>query len=974
MNQALKHLYEELIHTNEAEANVESALKSIFRFKNREDDWEQNYSNSNGRCDLISFSNKIIIEAKRRGEVHVDVNKRQLLRYLDGVVPNFDNQLWNQGKDVVWKGLITDGREWACFDYDRFNRELRDVSHRVLETPARINEFIQSHIYQRWDGIQKIKIPSKENLLEKDFKPIFTEIRNAIESDYIEITKEYQTKIGIWRIILKNSGVIPDQATGCLEAGIFWRHSFIVSISRIIIGHLDNPTLSKEELVKYIGNGFHAWLLEHRKTRRLMVRLASEIQKYQWAFYSQDVLKYLYHTLTPSKQRKEFGEFFTPDFLAKDIVHQVLDDQWLDESIERAYRLVMGDSINDAHLGVLDPSCGSGTFLLQSAIYIRERIRKAHKNKLHQSSKIIARLVHGIDIHPIAVEMSKATLRTILPESLNKNEYRICLGSSLNEQEIGQRSLHIEIKTPKTNLEIPDGLYRHPSFSNIIAEINQSIVNQKRVPEFKNMDGFVKNQAMTLFHDLEKIFKEQGNHVWEWVILNRIYLSKIFLNGVGRIVGNPPWLVQNNAQDAIRKAVYKRIAHEEGVYTRTRGYLANVDLAAAFTTRTTRLYLPQNKGRYGWVLPNSPLKGQTWKKWRDGNWTNIQVQHQEMWDLTDVMPPIFDHSPNGCSVVIGETTNQKKHEDNHEVFHYSGDYTKEPFIKKISQTLFNSSSYLKRVKRGVIYTPYCYYQVIKKEDRRDGLSTILTPKSKRGRWQGCGYDGTIETKCLIPLINHKTFKRLIESQSLNYQPEMWLIAPLDEHKELMLSVDKYGNENLERKKLYPKLHHYWSRCQTQYEEKRDENKSQPLLELNYNYKRNLENELTDCNFDDSRLKVIYNASGNILRSCRICKNILISPTLYYLLSESKEEAQYLVGVINAPIMQAAWRQTKTSSNHYDTRPLARVPVPVFDRHNKLHMRIAKEIDRLEKLNTIPDFSGLNPLLKELLPYYASLTD
>ncbi len=191
---------------------------------------------------------------------------------------------------------------------------------------------------------------------------------------------------------------------------------------------------------------------------------------------------------------------------------------------------------------------------------------------------------------------------------------------------------------------------------------------------------------------------------------------------------------------------------------------------------------------------------------------------------------------------------------------------------------------------------------------------------------------------------------------------MWLIAVLYNYKELMLSEDKYGNENLERKKLYPKLHDYWKRCQIQYDEKRDENKSHPLLELNYHFKRNLENELTDCDFDDSRLKVIYNVSRKILRSCRVSKNIVISPTPYYLLSDSKEEAQYLVGVINDSTMQAAWRKTKTSSNHYDTRPFARIPVPIFNKNKKLHILIAKEVDRLEKFNIIPNFGRLNPLL------------
>ncbi|MCY4160696.1 MAG: hypothetical protein OXE77_02405 [Flavobacteriaceae bacterium] len=71
-------------------------------------------------------------------------------------------------------------------------------------------------------------------------------------------------------------------------------------------------------------------------------------------------------------------------------------------------------------------------------------------------------------------------------------------------------------------------------------------------------------------------------------------------------------------------------------------------------------------------------------------------------------------------------------------------------------------------------------------------------------------------------------------------------------------------------------------------------------------------------------------------------------------------------MINAPIMQVAWRQTKTSSNHYDTRPFARIPVPIFNKHKKLHILIAKEIDRLEKLKTIPDFSWLNPFIRSVI--------
>ncbi len=603
---------------------------------------------------------------------------------------------------------------------------------------------------------------------------------------------------------------------------------------------------------------------------------------------------------------------------------------------------------------------------MQSALHIKDRIRKKHRDKLADASKIIARLVHGIDVHPIAVEMSKATLRAVLTDSLNPNEYRICLGSSLNERE-KEQGLFIVIETPKSTINISESLYNNPRFTEVVSRINKAIAVDSNAVSFSDLEASIKNQAIDLYKDLKDVVKKEGNHVWEWLILNNIYLNKLFKNGVGRMVGNPPWLVQNNAQESIRKALYKQIAKEEGVYSKTRAYLANVDLACAFSARTIRLYLPKKGGEYGWVLPQSPIIGQAWQRWREGHWRHVKVQHREMWDLSDVDPPIFAHAPNGCSVVLGETTDEKVESLAHKVFHYSGNYWGNPVVKKMDSIDFEPSPYLDKVEAGVMYRPFCYYQVLKRIDKADGLSKIFTQKSTRGIWKHCGFDGTIESECLLPLIDSKYLKRL------NYEPEMWLIAPLDKNQKLMLGVDGIDvlkNQNLERKRLYPHLHEYWNKCNEQYQDKRDEKRSKPILELNYGFKKDLEDELSRCGDDATRRKVVYNSSGNTLRAIRIPANVVANSKLYYILCQSDEEAQYLVGVINAPVMQPAWRQTKTSRMHYHKSPLKSIPVPLFDSLNPLHIQIAHEIDRLEQLDAIDDFSGLNPLLKELLPSYA----
>ena len=100
-------------------------------------------------------------------------------------------------------------------------------------------------------------------------------------------------------------------------------------------------------------------------------------------------MRELYHGLIDEKQRKEFGEFYTPDYLAQDVVNQVLDDDWCDQQITRAYNLIEGKSQDQTHLGVLDPSCGSGTFLLQVARRLLDRIKANHLEKRKLASKIM---------------------------------------------------------------------------------------------------------------------------------------------------------------------------------------------------------------------------------------------------------------------------------------------------------------------------------------------------------------------------------------------------------------------------------------------------------------------------------------------------------------------------------------------------------------------------------------------------------
>ncbi|HKR52598.1 MAG TPA: N-6 DNA methylase, partial [Pseudonocardiaceae bacterium] len=74
--------------------------------------------------------------------------------------------------------------------------------------------------------------------------------------------------------------------------------------------------------------------------------LARRLSRFDWTNVEHDVLKVLYESVIGSETRKQLGEYYTPDWLAEQVVSTAVTDP-----------------LNQR---VLDPACGSGTFLFHA--------------------------------------------------------------------------------------------------------------------------------------------------------------------------------------------------------------------------------------------------------------------------------------------------------------------------------------------------------------------------------------------------------------------------------------------------------------------------------------------------------------------------------------------------------------------------------------------------------------------------------
>lgn len=114
------------------------------------------------------------------------------------------------------------------------------------------------------------------------------------------------------------------------------------------------------------------WYLQNDQLADTIPLVFERMQRFD-SYTADDLLKWLYLSLVPRALRHRLGEYYTPDWLASYLLQQV---------------------DYDPEATLLDPNCGSGTFLVQAI--------QAAKTSGINAEQIMERVV-GFDIHPLAV-------------------------------------------------------------------------------------------------------------------------------------------------------------------------------------------------------------------------------------------------------------------------------------------------------------------------------------------------------------------------------------------------------------------------------------------------------------------------------------------------------------------------------------------------------------------------------------------
>lgn len=409
-----------------------------------------------------------------------------------------------------------------------------------------------------------------------------------------------------------------------------------------------------------VESDFFDWILLAPGGPDLVRRLARHVGRFRLREVKIDVLKILYESLIDRDQRHGLGEYYTPDWLAAKVVARAID-----KPLQQT---------------VLDPACGSGTFLFHA---VRRLLAEAKDGGMEESAwaSEATRLVAGMDIHPVAVIIARVTYLLALAPGLAKREalsIPVYLGDAmqLSVRTLWQnRELIIAVPPPLDEqgarqagteaLRFPEPLSSDRAlFDKLIEDMRAAsdadegadqfrrravrTIEQYYKRELGNSEDAAVGDLTETYETYDYLCKMGRNSIWSYVARNLTRPLTFSAGGhwANVLIGNPPWLAFRHMTEGLQKR-FRELAKGERIYVGGKMATQN-DLCALFTVRAAGLYL-RPAGTIAFVLPRAVLRGGQFAPFRTGSYDSARIAWEEAWDLDEV-EPLF---PVPACVVIG---------------------------------------------------------------------------------------------------------------------------------------------------------------------------------------------------------------------------------------------------------------------------------------------------------------------------------
>lgn len=372
-----------------------------------------------------------------------------------------------------------------------------------------------------------------------------------------------------------------------------------------------------------------------------------------------DLFKHLYQKLMPMSIRHDMGEYYTPDWLAEIVLDEV---GFTLSNFERFRASNQADEHPALKLRLLDPACGSGTFLILAIKRLKEYANQ-HYVEASLLVQQILRNVVGFDLNPLAVIAARTNYLLALGDLLRFVTTRVELPIFLTDSIMVERRSTLTgdsyiLRTTVGEFQFPTTLVTKSLLTNALDTVSKYVSLGYSPKEFEailedEVTGLDENEtsAITeLFRRFRILEKEGKNHIWTGVIKNSF--APFFWGKFDYVVGNPPWINWESLPDNYREITQSLWVDYGLIKGSTMGKFKK-DIAMLFVTLSNKRYLDDD-GTLGFLVPFTLIKTQAGAGYRNflANKCNIVKVH----DMVDLAP--FENATNRTSLLVskkGET-------------------------------------------------------------------------------------------------------------------------------------------------------------------------------------------------------------------------------------------------------------------------------------------------------------------------------
>jgi len=927
-------------------------LTQAFSVKHEEFELEKGIKAAKVRGFIDALYQDIVFEFKRDLDAEREKGKAELTGYLQSL------------RDGTYFGVLTDGLLFEV--YILKENRLDKIDSVFLKTLPPEDAFAW---FDRFLFSVKELIPSSEDMVKRfgAKSPVFLSSFQKLRQMLTQSKDNPSVKIKFeeWDKLLSKvygSSMASDE--------LFIRHTYLSLLVKVIayivlfrerpkdrdelFATLDGEAFRRKGFQNLAESDFFTWVLSpplQSDTHNLLGGLAQHLSVYDLSKISEDLLKELYQQLVDPETRHDLGEFYTPD--------------WLAELTLREARWGKGKNL-------LDPACGSGTFLFIAIRLLREQ-------GLHGATlveKAIEDIV-GVDVHPLAVTIAKINYLLALAPELTGYEEKltipIYMADSLVRREklsFGEESLSIAVRGGE-KFGIPVDMAANPEALDRVIDEMRFYAAKPAEEAVAGFEAYLKKQGydkwLWLWSQnlklMMKLVQEGRDTIWAFILKN--YYRPVFLcqKSFTLVAGNPPWLAYRYIRDPAYQSQIKKLTLDYHLLTpKDVKLFTHMDTSTAFFGLSTHMYLTGSGSTIAFVMPRTVITGaKQHTGFRDiitGKASAFwEARLRELIDLEEVSPLFnvpacvliarkWEKEDRPIQKLDIKGTLPKKNLSWQEAQAYLTIQRSCLSLEALIPPILEKSYYFEHFKEGATIVPRCFWFVQPAVGKGLGVIDRTKPylethpeveKGAKQPWKGIEVAGEVETDFLYATL---LSKHLLP---FGYTKLDLVVLPLE--------ISEMGMRMMNRQTAlsdgYSGLYNWLSQVEKLWQARKKKSTKENIYQwLNYRLKLTSQHSTGYYN-------VLFGSGGANIAACVVdtVTEYLPSENLsthgffaetktYSYQTKDAKEAHYLCAFLNSEYVNQAIKPYQPERDIH-RRPFEAVAIPRFNPKDEKHLKLAE---------------------------------